>query len=112
THNALIIALPSVSRLDSRYAALAVANALFARRLRTQLQFRDPQVLYARSLLDKTFVPGLWYVYATTVSAKLQNLIDRILELAESVIKDGPVEEEVDEARRYLWEDRCRTQGP
>ncbi len=43
--DAFVIALPSVSCQDSRYAALAVANALFAQRLRTRLQLRDPYVL-------------------------------------------------------------------
>src|SRR5262249_40575187 len=90
SRHAFIVALPSVSCEDSRYAALAVANALLAERLRTRLQLRDPQVLYARSLLDRTFVPGLCYVYGTTVSPELTSVVQRVHELVDSIVADGP----------------------
>jgi predicted Zn-dependent peptidase len=108
--DAFVIAVPSVPCEDSHYAAISVANALLAHRLRT-LQ-RDSRVLYARSFLDKTFVQGLWYVYASTASAEPITVVERVHELAESVQADGPDAPEVDAARTYLWEDRCRMQGP
>ena len=97
---------PSVARDDPDRAALDVANAILGGGFTSRLVDELRTVRGLTYTVFSTFLgmrgAGLFEISSFTKNATLREAVDLILAVTRRLVAEGPTEEEVEKARRYL----------